>query len=262
METGKLAWFRQMTTGDTFNVGCDIAAPVNCPQVKGPDFDFGSSPILVELKNGQRALIAGQKSGVVHAIDPDQPGKVLWQTRVSRGGSLGGVQWGCAVDADNIYVAVSDVAFEVVPEGTASGKKPEFGEGNFRPDPNAGGGIYALKLESGEVVWHAPHPGCGGRPGCSPAQSAAVTAIPGIVLSGGIDGHLRAYSAKTGAIVWDVDTKQPYHTVNGVTGHDGSLDGPGAVVVGGMLYVNSGYTKAQLRGTSCWHFRWTANTTA
>jgi outer membrane protein assembly factor BamB len=39
METGKLAWFRQMTTGDTFNVGCEIAAPVNCPRVKGPDFD-------------------------------------------------------------------------------------------------------------------------------------------------------------------------------------------------------------------------------
>jgi polyvinyl alcohol dehydrogenase (cytochrome) len=70
-----------------------------------------------------------------------------------------------------------------------------------------------------------------------------VTAIPGVVFSGGIDGHLRAYSAKTGAFVWDVDTKQQYNTVNGVSGHGGSLDGPGAVVVGGMLYVNSGYTK-------------------
>jgi polyvinyl alcohol dehydrogenase (cytochrome) len=153
------------------------------------------------------------------------------------------VQWGSAVDADNIYVAVSDVVVEVVPEGTAGGQKPEFGERNVRADPNAGGGIYALKLETGEVVWHTPHPGCGGTPGCSPAQSAAVTAIPGTVLSGGIDGHLRAYSAKTGAIVWDVDTKQQYNTVNGVSGHGGSLDGPGVVVVGGMLYVNSGYTK-------------------
>jgi polyvinyl alcohol dehydrogenase (cytochrome) len=70
-----------------------------------------------------------------------------------------------------------------------------------------------------------------------------VTAIPGIVFSGGIDGHLRAYSAKTGAIVWDVDTKQRYNTINGVSGRGGSLDGPGAVVVGGMLYVNSSYTK-------------------
>jgi polyvinyl alcohol dehydrogenase (cytochrome) len=156
METGKLAWFRQMTAGDTFNVGCEIAAPVNCPQVKGPDFDFGSSPNLVELKNGKRALIAGQKSGVVHAIDPDQQGKVLWQTRVGRGGSLGGVQWGSAVDADNIDVAVSDAVVRVVPERTAGAQKPEYGEGNVRLDPNAGGGLYALKLETGEVVWHTP----------------------------------------------------------------------------------------------------------
>ncbi len=33
----------------------------------------------------------------------------------------------------------------------------------------------------------------------------------------------------------------PYTTVNGVVATGGSIDGPGAVVVGGMLYVNSGY---------------------
>jgi polyvinyl alcohol dehydrogenase (cytochrome) len=92
------------------------------------------------LKNGQRALIAGQKSGVVHAIDPDQQGKVLWQTRVGHGGSLAGVQWGSAVDADNIYVAVSDVLVEAVPGGAAGGEKPEYGGRNFRLDPNAGAG--------------------------------------------------------------------------------------------------------------------------
>ena len=105
------------------------------------------------------------------------------------------------------------------------------------------GGLFALRLETGEVMWHTPHPGCGDVPGCSPAQSAAVTAIPGIVFSGGVDGHLRAYSAKTGAIVWDVDTEQAYAAVNRVAAHGGSLDGPGAAVVDGMLYVNSGYTK-------------------
>src|SRR4029450_2823970 len=82
---------------------------------------------------------------------------------------------------------------------------------------------------------------CGGRPGCNPAQSAAVTAIPGIVFSGGIDGHLRAYDSNKGAIVWDVDTAQPYTTVNAVQGNGGSLDGPGPIVVGGMVFVNSGY---------------------
>jgi polyvinyl alcohol dehydrogenase (cytochrome) len=68
-----------------------------------------------------------------------------------------------------------------------------------------------------------------------------VTAIPGVVFSGGVDGHLRAYSAADGRIIWDVDTVREYKTVNGVKAKGGALDGPGAVVVGGMLYVNSGY---------------------
>ena len=61
------------------------------------------------------------------------------------------------------------------------------------------------------------------------------------MFSGGLDGHLRAYAASDGAIIWDMDTAKDYSTVNGVGAHGGSLDGPGAVVVDGMLYVNSGY---------------------
>jgi polyvinyl alcohol dehydrogenase (cytochrome) len=112
----------------------------------------------------------------------------------------------------------------------------------FQLDPKAGGGLFALNLETGEIAWHTPHPGCGDKPGCSPAQSAAVTAIPGVIFSGGLDGHLRAYSAEDGHIIWDVDTETGFKTVNGVKAHGGSLDGPGAVAVGGMLFVNSGYS--------------------
>jgi polyvinyl alcohol dehydrogenase (cytochrome) len=61
------------------------------------------------------------------------------------------------------------------------------------------------------------------------------------VFSGGLDGHLRAYASDDGDIIWDVDTAQKYETVNGVPGNGGSLDGPGPVVVGGMVFVNSGY---------------------
>jgi polyvinyl alcohol dehydrogenase (cytochrome) len=68
-----------------------------------------------------------------------------------------------------------------------------------------------------------------------------VTSIPGVVFSGGLDGHLRGYASEDGAIIWDVDTAQAYKTVNGVAANGGSLDGPGPVVVGGMLFVNSGY---------------------
>jgi len=241
MDTGKLAWSRQLTQGDAFNVDC--AAPGeaqnNCPEANGPDFDFGSSPILVDLGGGRRALVAGQKSGIVYALDPDNQGELLWQRRVGQGSTLGGVQWGSATDAKNVYVAVSDVKRGPVPPGTRGAF--EFRGGLLRLDPKAGGGLFALKLETGEVTWHTPHPGCDERPGCSPAQSAAVTAIPGVIFSGGLDGHLRAYSAQDGRILWDVDTMMDYKTVNDVKAHGGSLDGPGAVIVGGMLYVNSGY---------------------
>jgi len=238
--TGQLAWSRQMTEGDAYNVACTSQYRSNCPDKTGPDFDFGSSAILVDLPEGKRALIAGQKSGMVHALDPDHDGAVLWQRRLGRGSTLGGVQWGMAADDANVYVAVSDVSQQRVAPGTPGAQKSVFGV-EMKLDPNQGGGLTALSQATGEVVWHTPHPGCNDRPGCSPAQSAAVTVIPGVVFSGGLDGHLRAYAARTGAIVWDVDTVKDYATVNGSSAHGGSLDGPGPVVAGGMLYVNSGY---------------------
>jgi polyvinyl alcohol dehydrogenase (cytochrome) len=242
LNTGELVWSRQMTAGDAFTIACGTVPPGmgNCPQAGGPDLDFGSSPILVQLANGRRALIAGQKSGIVHAVDPDREGAILWQQRLGQGGKLGGIQWGSAVDEHNVYVALSDLRIRVVSDTTAGAQISIFGP-SFLVDPAAGGGMYALALETGEVVWHTPHPGCNNVPGCSPAQSAAVTAIPGAVFSGGLDGHLRAYAAASGRIIWDVDTRGTYETVNGLTALGGSLDGPGPVVVGGMLYVNSGY---------------------
>jgi polyvinyl alcohol dehydrogenase (cytochrome) len=239
--SGKLAWSRQITSSDAFNVACPAMGP-NCPAASGPDFDFGSSAILVSLANGKRALIAGQKSGVVTAVDPDRGGAILWQTRVGHGGALGGVQWGSAADATNIYVAVSDTSLRVVPSGTAGAQTiPSNPNMAWLLDGSRGGGLHALRLETGEEVWHTPHPGCGETPGCGRAQSAAVTAISGVVFSAGLDGHLRAYSADDGRIIWDVDTKGEHRTVNGVAAHGGSSDGPGVVVVGGMLYVTSGY---------------------
>jgi polyvinyl alcohol dehydrogenase (cytochrome) len=228
LATGKVLWSRQMTEGDAFVVACGGRGGPNCPEANGPDFDFGSSPMLVDLPNGKRALVAGQKSGVVHAVDPDQQGEVLWQTRIGKGSALGGVQWGSAVDGANVYAAVSDVAARPAAPGSSDA------------DPKVGPGLYALKLATGERVWAAPHPPCG-QPGCRPAQSAAVTAIPGAVFSGSMDGHLRAYSTADGKIIWDVDTVREYQTVDGVPGKGGSIDGPGPVVVGGTLFVNSGY---------------------
>jgi len=108
--------------------------------------------------------------------------------------SQGGVQWGAAADERNVYVAPSDSHMRLVPDYTAGAQATVFAP-SVLLDPTEGGGLFALALETGELVWHTPHPGCGDAPGCSPAQSAAVTAIPGVVFSGGLDGHLRAYAA-------------------------------------------------------------------
>ena len=118
-----------MTASDAYNIACVAPYRSNCPEPTGPDFDFGSSAILVDLLDGKRALIAGQKSGMVHALDPDHDGAILWQRSVGQGGTSGGMQWGSAADDENIYVAVSDVRLEAVPPGTPGGQKPIFGGG-------------------------------------------------------------------------------------------------------------------------------------
>lgn len=230
LATGKLLWSRQMTSNDAYVVACRMPDKTNCPDANGPDVDFSSSPILVNLPNGKRALVAGQKSGVVHAVDPDQQGEVLWQARIGEGGSLGGIQWGSAADASNVYVALADV-----------GRVKLWYSQNTDVDPKHGGGMFALRLSDGKRVWYTPPPGCGDRKRCSPAQSAAVSAIPGVAFSGSVDGHLRAYSTTDGSILWDYDTEGAHGTVNGVSARGGSMDGPGPAIGGGLLVVESGY---------------------
>jgi polyvinyl alcohol dehydrogenase (cytochrome) len=233
MTTGKILWMRQMTLDDAYTSACRLPDRTNCPDVNGPDFDFGASPILVTLRNGKRALLAGQKSGIVHALDPDKQGEVLWQVRVGKGGTMGGVQWGSAADQSNIYVAVSDIKRIMLDYSTTTDT-----------DASQGGGMYALRLENGERIWYTAPASCGERKRCSPAQSAAVSAMPGVAFSGSVDGHLRAYSAANGKVIWDFDTIRTYKTVDGVEGRGGSLDGPGPVIAGGMVFAESGYAAA------------------
>ena len=109
LATGRMLWHRQATAKDSVNVACYGADQTNCPEDHGPDSDFGQSPILVSLRSGQRVLVVGQKSGVVYALDPDQEGKILWQTRIGKGGPLGGIMWGSAADEERVYVANSDL---------------------------------------------------------------------------------------------------------------------------------------------------------
>jgi polyvinyl alcohol dehydrogenase (cytochrome) len=222
LDSGKLLWSQQLTEHDVFNIVC---AGEGCGDHLGPDVDIGASPILITLANGKRELLVSQKSGMASAIDPDHQGKILWQTKVGRGGRLGGIQWGSAYDGRNMYAAVSDIAQT----------------GRRMADPKVGGGLFALNVETGAKIWAAPPPVCGDRPSCSPAQSAAVSVIPGVVFSGGVDGRLRAYSTGVGKVIWEFDTAQEFTGVNGIKGKGGAMDGGGPAISGGMLFVGSGY---------------------
>jgi len=221
LETGSLLWSSQVLPKDNFTMGCGRGA--NCPEDRGPDYDFGTSPILRELPDSKRVLVCGQKSGILWGLDPDQRGKVLWQTRVGQGSALGGIEWGPTADLENAYVAVSDL----------------LSRGENRP-----GGLHAVKLSTGEKIWSTPPPELHctpGTKGCNSAQSAAISSIPGVVFSGSIDGHFRAFLARSGEIVWDFNTARDFETVNGVAGKGGSLDSAGPVIAGGMVFTNSGY---------------------
>lgn len=225
MDTGRILWARQTLPGDAWNVAClETTSPgrANCPDSDGPDHDFGSSPVLATTGDGQRVLLAGQKSGVVYGLNPDS-GEVMWSTRAGDGGVLGGIEWGLATDGAQAYVALS---------------------GALEKKPGEAGGLVAIGVTDGKIRWTAPPPPdtCGGRAGCHTAQPAAVTAIPGVVFSGSLDGHLRAYDASTGQVMWDLDTAREFQTVNGVPARGGSLNGPGATAAGGMLFVSSGYS--------------------
>jgi len=222
LKSGRVVWVRQVQPGDILNGNCQ--SKDNCP---GPDYDFGASPILAHLDGGRDLLLAGQKSGIVYALDPDKNGQVVWQARVGKGGVNGGVQWGMASDGRNLYAATSDV----VRRGAAG------------YDPKQGGGLTALRIADGKQVWYAEPPACGDKMGCSPAESAALTAIPGVVFSGSLDGHLRAFSSEDGKVLWDFDTVRDFATVNGVKANGGGVDGPGAIVANGWVYVGSGYQR-------------------
>jgi polyvinyl alcohol dehydrogenase (cytochrome) len=223
LNTGAVRWSRQVTENDIWNGSCrqpDREAAV-CPDKDAPDFDFTGSALLVDVGNGRQLIVVGNKSGVIFGFDPDAAGMIVWQRRVAVGSSSGGVFWGSATDGVNIYAASAD----------------------FLADkPAASGGMNAVDLRTGSVVWSVPGAGCVNKTPCKPSQAAAVTLIAGAAFSGTMDGRLRAYSTKDGKVLWEYDTARDFMTVNGLKANGGSMSNSGPAIVDGMLYVNSGYS--------------------
>jgi polyvinyl alcohol dehydrogenase (cytochrome) len=153
---------------------------------------------------------------MAYGVNPDD-GRMLWSYRTSAGAALGG-QWGAAADERRGFFSVNG------PRG-------------------AQGGVRAVRIDTGDELWsHAAEPAlCEGQRGCSTALGAAVSAIPGVVFAGSMDGGLRAYAADDGKLLWTFDTNRSFDTVNGVPANGGAIDGPGPIVANGMLFASSGY---------------------
>lgn len=246
MELGTVRWHTQVTQHDNFVMGCGPKSTTgNCPTPVGPDYDFGATPVLMNLKGGKQMLVAGQKSGIVYGFDPDT-GAVQWKTTVGEGSALGGVEWGIAADRNLVYVPVSDI-----------GRLLHFGGPGDSPGKP---GLNAIDPSNGKVVWShaAPEAAChyaydkDKQSLCVRAQSAGNAVIPGVVFSGTLDGWFRAYDAKNGNILWEYSTTaQTYDTVNGVKGQPGGgIDGAGPTIADGMVFTMSGFNGAARIGAN------------
>ncbi len=211
MGTGKILWAHQDTEGDAWLVGCGSQnSSENCPKDLGPDYDFGASPILRTLPDGHRILVAGQKSGMVWGHDPDQEGTVVWKSQLVPKLALGMITFGGAADEQSAYFGLRT------------------------------GAVAAVQLTNGEKRWLTPieaPTGSGPR-----GETAALTAIPGVIFSGSWEGVVRAFSSDDGHLLWQYDTMRDFQTVNGVKAKGGSMAAPGPTVVDGMVFVGSGYT--------------------
>jgi polyvinyl alcohol dehydrogenase (cytochrome) len=244
METGKILWVHQDEPGDVWHTGCPQGPPpagfpprsagrapgpgrggagagrggrpampdsYYCPDAKNnPDWDFSAGVMLANLPNGKSLVIAGQKSGMVWAHDPDQKGALVWKSDISRGQ----IVFGGAADEENAYFAMR------------------------------GGTAAAIRLSDGMERWAVsfnPPEAMNTHRGFT----AAVSVIPGAVFVPGLDGMLRALATNDGHILWQYDTTQETQTVNGVAARGGSIGAAGATIANGMVFVTSGYTGFQ-----------------
>lgn len=240
MDSGAIDWIMQTTSNDAFTMACTSAAGhPNCPD-PGPDLDIGASILNVTLSTGKDVLIAGTKGGVLFALDPDAEGKVIWQTRVGRGGALGGIHWGMSFAGDIAYVPVSDRATGLEQD---DGRQP---------------GLHAIDMKTGATLWYAKaEQRCASdERACLDVYSAPPSSTSDVVVAGALNGHVFAHDQASGEVLWEYDTVQDFSTVNAVPAKGGAIDSAGPVFSGDYMILNSGYaTFGQLPGNALLVFK-------
>ena len=185
--TGVIRWTSQRTENDTFTTAFH-------PSAEHPDFDFGDSPNLMKLPNGRRVLVAGQKSGVLYAVDA-KSGKLLGLKQFLPSGGYGGLFADSATSGGTIFANGNDW--------------PNFGGGEF--GAVAGAITDELPPKSGQVIavrpdrkgnlherWRLVVPG-------TPMMTGVATANGVVYAHASRKGILYALDAKSGAHLAEVN---------------------------------------------------------
>lgn len=215
MTTGQVVWATRAIAFDAWTVDClpFFGDGSNCPEPAGPDFDFGQAPALFTVKmNGKgmpREMVGtGQKSGQYWALDPDT-GSVIWVSQAGPGGTIGGLQWGSAVDEQRVYTANANSNF--VPWTLPNG------------DITIDGVWTGLDAATGQVLWQITPPNGG-------SSSGPVTTANGVVFGCTLDplGYMYALDGATGEVLWSFAS--------------GGSCLSGAAISDGIVYWGSGYS--------------------
>jgi polyvinyl alcohol dehydrogenase (cytochrome) len=162
--TGEVAW--------AFN-----APPGGGETAPTDDVAFSASPNLFSesIDSQQCDLVGnGQKSGDYWVLDRDS-GQVVWTTKVSPAGFLGGMEGSSAVSNGVVAIPATDW--------------PEF-------DGPAAGLVTALDAATGDMLWTVEQD----APAASPASIA-----DDVVLQAGMDGILHAYALADGTELVAID---------------------------------------------------------
>jgi len=240
LKTGRVRWASFAMPFDAWTLGCmaGVGNPGACPEVAGPDYDFAQGPALFTIRDGRRrrdVVGAGQKSGVYWTFDRDT-GAMIWRTPVGPGGTLGGLQWGSAVDGTRVYTQINnnDIA---APRWTLKGG-PEAGT---TVDPFTGF-FSALDVQTGQILWQTRPdergvPFLGGAMGPVTSANGVVFACsfgqatlnPDFSVTGHIGGTMYALDASRGSVLWQFPS--------------GDFCASGAAVSRGAVFWGTGYAQ-------------------
>lgn len=230
--TGEIVWTYQAQSGDAWNAACIYGDRSSCPDPIGPDTDFGATTMLLE-HNGHEFLVAGQKSGMLHALDP-ATGTLKWKTRIADGGAAAGIRYGMATREGVLYVPSAN---QPDPQGDDHGNQP---------------GIVAISVEDGSVLWSMTGSElCGAQEPCDETLLAPPAAMEEVIFATSLDGVLYALDRHSGKRLWSFDTARDFTTPTGRSTRGGGISGTaGPMYANRRLFVSSGYGQSQRPGNA------------